>query len=288
MVEKKRDIGTGPHRSPVEVGIIGYGAIGQVVADAIIDGRAGCTALAAILCRDRGKHRGSGKRAVENPRVVFTDSPELFFKTPTHIVIEAAGQDALRRYGKQVLERGSDLLVTSIGAFTDSDFFQELIRSAENNDARLLLASGALPAVDWMSAAGLSEITTVEITQAKPVNSWRNTPAEEMFNLDDITDATCFFQGTAREAASRFPKSSNITAMLALSTAGMDSTKVKLVADPTSMQMRTLIRFEGVAGNLHIEWHGVPSKINPSTSADVPLAVIKAIRNLTSTVCYGV
>jgi len=123
MVGKNRDIGTGPHRSPVEVGIIGYGAIGQVVADAITDGRAGNTALAA---------------------------------------------------------------------------------------------------------------------------------------------------------------------MLALSTAGMDSTKVKLVPDPTSMQMRTLIRFEGVAGNLHIEWHGVPSKINPSTSADVPLAVIKAIRNLTSTVCYGV
>jgi aspartate dehydrogenase len=285
-VGKNRDVGTGA--PPLAVGIIGYGAIGQVVADAITDGRAGNTALAAVLCRDMAKHRGPGKRAVENPGVVFTDRPELFFKKPSDLVIEAAGQDALRRYGKQVLERGSDLLVTSIGAFTDSDFFQELIRKAENNNARLLLASGALPAVDWMSAAGLSKIQTVEITQEKPVNSWRNTPAEAMLDLDAVTDATCFFRGTAREAASRFPKSSNITAMLALSTSGMDGTKVKLVADPVSMQMRTLIRFEGAAGNLRIEWHGVPSEINPSTSADVPLAVIKAVRNLTSTVCYGV
>jgi aspartate dehydrogenase len=288
MVGKNQSTGTRPHRSPSAVGIIGYGAIGQVVADAITGGRAGNTTLAAIMCRDREKDRGPGKRAVENPNVVFTDNPELFFETPADIIIEAAGQDALRKFGKRVLEDGSDLLVTSIGAFTDSDFFQELIRSAEYNDARLLLASGALPGVDWMSAAGLSEITTVEITQTKPVNSWRNTPAEAMLNLDEVTDAICFFQGTARQAASRFPKSSNITAMLALSTAGMDRTEVKLVADPTRKQMCTLIRFEGVAGKLLIEWHGVPSILNPSTSADVPLAVIKAIRNLTSTVCYGV
>jgi hypothetical protein len=36
-----------------------------------------------------------------------------------------------------------------------------------------------------------------------------------------------------------------------------------------------------------VEWQGTPSRLNPSTSADVPLAVIKALRNLTGDVVMG-
>jgi aspartate dehydrogenase len=138
-----------------------------------------------------------------------------------------------------------------------------------------------------MGAAALSGDCSAVITQAKPVASWRGTPATEIVDLEKLTQATCFFAGTAREAASRFPKSSNITAMLALSTAGLDHTKVKLVADPTSSEMHSIIDFVSGVGKLRVEWEGLPSEINPKTSADVPLTVIKAIRNLTSTVCYG-
>jgi aspartate dehydrogenase len=138
-----------------------------------------------------------------------------------------------------------------------------------------------------MGAAALSGDCSAVITQAKPVASWRGTPAAEIVDLDKVTRSTCFFEGTAREAASRFPKSSNITAMLALCTAGLDHTRVKLIADPASSQMHTLIDFVSGVGKLRVEWEGVPSEINPKTSADVPLTVIKAIRNLTNTVCYG-
>jgi predicted dinucleotide-utilizing enzyme len=50
---------------------------------------------------------------------------------------------------------------------------------------------------------------------------------------------------------------------------------------------KELIEFDSPVGNLRIEWYGFPSKRNPSTSADVPFTVIKAIRNLTATVSYG-
>jgi aspartate dehydrogenase len=193
----------------------------------------------------------------------------------------------LRAFGLRALKQGWDLLVTSVGAFTNEDFFEELIQCAEAKGARVLLASGALPAVDWMTSAAPSGVQAVSITQIKPVKSWRETPAAELIDLENLEISTCFFEGSAREAASRFPKSSNITAMLALSTAGLDQTRVRLVADPDSPKMNTLIEFDSPVGNLRIEWYGFPSKRNPSTSADVPLTVIKAIRNLTSTVCYG-
>jgi aspartate dehydrogenase len=274
------------NRRPLGIGLIGYGAIGQVVAKAILEGRAGRANLKAVLCRDARKHRKTQDDPAEG-KPIFTDTHEKFFHGPFDLVIEAAGQDALRQYGNRILESGSNLLITSIGALTDDDFFSSLRERAEKQGARIFLISGALPAVDWMSAAALSGDCSAVISQAKPVASWRGTPAVEIVDLDRLTQSTCFFEGTARQAASRFPKSSNITAMLALATAGMDKTQVRLVADPNRSEMHTVIDFKSRAGSLQMEWTGVPSEINPKTSADVPLTVVKAIRNLTDTVCYG-
>lgn len=268
----------------LRVGLIGYGAIGSCVAEAIRTVKAGRTILTSVLCRDTSKYE---RAMADLSDVVFTDDPERFFTTPFDLVAEAAGKDALRSHGNRVLESGRDLLVTSIGAFTDDDFFQQLSTKAEERKVRLLLASGALPAVDWMHAVAPAGVRTVVVEQRKPVASWRGTQAEGLVDLDELDELVCFFRGSAREAASTFPKSSNIAAMLALSTAGMDATKVQLYADPVASEMHTTICFESNAGSLRVDWKGVPTEQNPSTSADVPLTVIKALRNLTSPVCYG-
>ena len=273
-------------RRPLAVGLIGYGAIGRAVAEAIEGGSAGNVMLNAILCRDLHKHRKDNPSSAY-VNLTFTDDPENFFGVPFDLAVEAAGQDALRQYGGRVLESGRHLLVTGIGALTDDACLGRLVESAAKSGARIFLISGALPAVDWMAAAALSGTCSAAITQGKPVASWRGTPAAEMIDLDGLNQPACFFEGTAREAASRFPKSSNITAMLGLATAGLDNTKVKLVADPTRSEMHTIIDFKSRVGNLRVEWNGVPSETNPKTSADVPFTVIKALRNLTGVVCYG-
>ena len=139
-----------------------------------------------------------------------------------------------------------------------------------------------------MSAASFSKVNHISIIQTKPVESWTNTAAEKFIDLCEIKTPTCFFEGTAREAANIFPKSSNITAMLALATIGMDNIKVKLIADPINPIMNTSIHFDSAVGELEINLKGVPSIENPSTSAEVPLSMIKTIRNISSTISYGV
>ena len=265
--------------SKYKIGLIGFGAIGKVLADAIVKGEAGEVELVAVL------------RQSESPAqldYLITNDEALFFNQEFDLVIEAAGQHALREYAERILDRQSDLLVTSMGALSDNEFQNTLIKSAQGNKVRVLLASGALPAVDWMTAvSGIGE-TRVSIRQEKPVDAWRGTAAEKIIDLDSLESAQCFFEGTAGEAASQFPKSSNITAMLALATVGMDATAVKLVADPTAEKMRTLISFASVLGDLEVVWHGIPTESNPRTSRDVAFTVIKAIRNLSSTMVVGV
>ncbi len=271
-----------------QVGLVGYGAIGRSVADALLDGRAGNASLAAVLVQDVNRYWGCLPFSSSPPRITFTDDVDTFFDCDFDLLVEAAGHAAVRQYARRGLEKGADVLVVSVGVFADGGFYRELRDLAEEKGRRILLASGALPAVDWMSGASLAGDCTVSITQTKPVASWVGTPAEDLLDLGRVSEPTCFFSGTARQAAARFVKSSNITAMLALSTTGLDETRVRLVADPARCSMHTLVEFDGAAGRLRVEWEGVPSESNPSTSADVPLSVIKAIRNLASPVCLGV
>lgn len=262
---------------PLAVGLIGYGAIGQAVASAIGAGRAGQTVLRAVLCRDPARH--DDRRC--------TNDVDAFLASDLDLLIEAAGQEPLRAYGERILRSGRSLLVTSIGAFADDALLTNLADIARSHQVRLYLASGALPAVDWMASAALAGPCTAAITQSKPVASWRGTAAESLAALDRLHAPSCFFEGSARDAARLFPKSSNITAMLAIITAGLDHTRVKLVADPCSDAMHTLIQFASAVGRIKVEWEGVPSVLNPKTSADVPLNVIKALRNLSDPVCFG-
>jgi aspartate dehydrogenase len=94
--------------------------------------------------------------------------------------------------------------------------------------------AGALPAVDWLSAASLAELESVVVEQIKPSNTWLNTPTEQSFDLMSLSSTTVIHEGPVREATALYPKNANVAAMFGLSTAGLDRTKVRLVADPTA------------------------------------------------------
>jgi aspartate dehydrogenase len=261
------------------IGLIGHGAIGKAVAEAIVGGRAGRCRLVKVLRR---------KDAAPSADYPVTHRPEEFLADSYDLVIEAAGQEALRELGEQILNAGADLLISSIGAFSDEGLLGTLIEGAIRNRVRLLLSGGALPAVDWMSAVSGGGPCMVSIRQEKPARSWQGTPAEELIDLSSVRGTERFFEGSARESAKRFPKSSNITAMLGLSTAGLDDTRVELVADAAAQMMRTEIVFQSAVGSLEVIWQGTPSAANPRTSTDVAFTIIKALRNLTSPVYFGV
>jgi aspartate dehydrogenase len=70
----------------------------------------------------------------------------------------------------------------------------------------------------------------------KSPKSWRGSYAEQLVDLDQVSEATVFFRGTAREAALKFPANANVAATIALAGLGMDETMVELTVDPKSIK----------------------------------------------------
>jgi aspartate dehydrogenase len=70
------------------------------------------------------------------------------------------------------LKAGRDFLITSIGVLTVDAFYAELVAVAESAGSQLMLASGTMPAVDWMSGASLAGAPVVMMTMCKPPRSW--------------------------------------------------------------------------------------------------------------------
>lgn len=62
-------------RTTCQVGLVGYGAIGKSVADALLDGRASNASPAAVLVRDVNKYWGCLQFSSSPPRITSADVP---------------------------------------------------------------------------------------------------------------------------------------------------------------------------------------------------------------------
>ena len=111
--------------STMRVGLIGLGAINTVVARMLcVDDKVENAALVAVLCRNVQNHV---EKSSWLPRdLQLTDSMDAFLTAGCDVVVEAAGQPAVREYGEVVLRSGAHFLVTSTGALADEEVQRRL------------------------------------------------------------------------------------------------------------------------------------------------------------------
>lgn len=181
-------------------------------------------------------------------------------------VIEMAGQAGLRAHIFDVIEKGLDIGVISVGTFAD-DYFTDKVRvEAKKYQARVQILSGAIAGIDGLASAKIAGIHSVVYQGRKNPRSWKGSHAEELVDLNEIIEATVFFRGNAREAATLFPANANVAATLALAGIGMENTQVELIADPDMACNQHKIFVTGNFGEMEIIMRGVPLKNNPKTS----------------------
>jgi aspartate dehydrogenase len=260
---------------PIFVTLIGFGAIGQAIHQrlsghpaiklaAIVVPPAECEAVQSIV--------GSGIAVTSR---VPSDAS---------LVLECAGHGAIHEHVIPALERGVECAMLSIGALAERGLPEKLEIAAKKGNAQLHLLSGAIGGIDAIAAAKIEGLDKVLYIGRKPPAGWRGSEAEKRINLDTISQATTFFEGSARQAAELFPKNSNVAATLALAGLGMDQTKARLIADPSIDENIHEIEVSGAFGHMTLSMRGKPLADNPRTSALTVLSALRFLNNKVSSI----
>jgi aspartate dehydrogenase len=266
----------------ITIGLIGFGAIGRAVAEAVVDGRAGRARLGAVLVRSPQKVEPG---ADERFGCRFFADAANFLDTRLDLVVEAAGHDAVRAYAEPILRADKDLMVVAIGAFADADLWERVTRLAHDRGRRLYLPSAGIAGLDAISSAALADLDEVTHFIRKPPAGLL--PPDEAEHVIQSGQPRELFAGPAREAAPRFPENVNVAAAVSLAGIGLDRTFVRVVADPSVSKNTHEVVAKGWFGELRILMQNIPSP-NPKTGRIVALSMVKAIRNLTAPVVVGV
>lgn len=249
----------------MHLGVIGLGTIGQALLERLT-GDSAPSRITALV-------RPGGAR----PGVV--DTVEDFIALRPDLVVECAGHVAVRQSVLPCLKAGIDVVVVSVGALAEPALEDALRAAACSGGARLILPSGAIGGIDLLAALAAGGDCTVHYTGTKPPNAWCGSPADDAVDLNALTVATTIFAGTAREAATAYPKNANVAATLALAGGGFDTTRVTLVADPAAPGNIHAYEVHSPLGSFAIRIENRPTFANARTSAATVLSVLRLIRN---------
>jgi aspartate dehydrogenase len=255
----------------LRIGFIGYGTAARQVAAGLRAGQAGEARLAAALVR----------RQPPEPLddILVTTDRARFLAEPLGLVVELAGQEAVRQHGEAVLRSGKDLMVISIGSLADDALYAALREAAEASGRRLLLPSGAIGGLDAISSAAVGGLDEVTLTTRKPPDALQTGTERDGALAGALTEPVLMYEGSARRAVQLFPANVNVAAALSLAGVGFDRTMVRIYADPAVTRNTHEVHARGWFGELRFTMMNIPTE-NPKTGRITGLSVLKAIRNL--------
>jgi aspartate dehydrogenase len=238
------------------VGLIGCGAIGTVLAEAIERKLVECREL-IVYDVDPAKAQKL-KAAIDFPVMIVDNIDELLAQKPM-VVVEAASQQAVKDYITKIVSSGTELIVMSTGALLDLNV----------NSSRIHFSSGAIGGLDALSSAALAGIDEVTLTSRK------NPKAFGIYN----TEQRVMYEGPAEEAARKFPREMNVAATLALTVKPV-KVKVRVISDPTVQRNTHEIHAKWRFGEMNLKFANDPHPDNPHTSALAAWAAIKLLQTL--------
>lgn len=244
--------------SELRVAVIGAGTIGSAVIEHLRVGAVPGAVFVGTLGRAGGVSALSDLLDLE-PRAV----------------VEAAGQDAVRDFGADVLAAGCDLYCLSVGAFADPELPVALLEAAATGGSRIVIPCGAAGGLDALAAAAVTGLDEVVVEQRKPAAA-----VLDAAEAQSLREPRVVFDGTAAEIVALYPRSTNVAAAVALAGIGFERTRARLVADPEAKANSVTLTASGPLGRITVLLENVPSA-NPRTSAVVASSVIAALRRST-------
>jgi aspartate dehydrogenase len=274
----------GANLSPVNICIIGCGAIGTTIARGVEN----MPQIDKVYLTDRSQECAT---MVQEKLSKVQYVPDIVpILGDIGLVVEAASQDAARYYIPLALSAGVDTLIMSVGVLQDEEFQEDAYQLANRGGARIYIPSGAVGGIDALGAASSEDIDKVTLTTTKPPTAFGPSPYLQSKGIDpeSLRVRTELFHGPAKDAVVHFPQNINVAATISLAGIGFEKTMVRIVCDPQVKTNEHRLQASGKFGELDMVTRNVPSPRNPKTSYLAALSAISAVRKITGSTWVGV
>ena len=260
----------------MRIGLIGGGNIGKFLLQSInIDGLLPGGKIVGLYTRNQqSAEQLAAQFDIEN----YSDIQSLI-QSNIDLVVEAATIEVVKDHAAAILKSGKDLVLSSVGALADVNFYQNLEGICRKSSTKIHLPSGAIGGLDVLKASkSIGELESVSIITRKPPQALPGAPADREHVM---------FEGTANEAIELFPKNINVSIILSLAGLGPNQTGVKIISDPMVRKNSHSIEATGSFGKLSLSVENDPMPNNPKTSYLAGLSVLSVLKNIDAVVKVG-
>ena len=253
----------------MKVGIIGCGAIANIITTSIVPEE---NDIDIAYFFDKDIERAENLASFADGVAVLNFEDML---NNVDLVLECASPASVKELAPIVLEKGIDMIVMSIGAFMDKEFYTDVLKIARDNNAKIHLPSGAVVGLDGIKAVakfGLKEVNLV--TRKSPKSLGKDIDCEEVL-----------FEGKASEAVKKFPLNINVAATISM--ACNRDIDVKIIVDPKVDRNVHEITAKGDFGEFKTTTMNYPCAANPKTSMLAALSAIRLLKSFNETISVG-
>lgn len=253
----------------MNVGIIGCGAIANIIATSIVPENNGIH-ITHFFDKDVERAENLASFAGGVATLELNDMLDN-----VDLVLECASPASVKEYAPQVLEKGRDMIIMSVGALMDEEFYCKIEKTAKENNVKIHLPSGAIVGLDGIKAVakfGLKEVSL--ITRKSPKSLGK-----------DIDNEEILFEGKASEAVKEFPLNINVAATISI--ACHRDIDVKIIVDPKVDRNVHEITAKGDFGEFKTTTMNYPCSANPKTSMLAALSAIRLLKSFNETISVG-
>ncbi|MDO5848934.1 MAG: aspartate dehydrogenase [Methanobrevibacter sp.] len=252
----------------MNVGIIGCGAIANIIVSHVI----GDNNINISHFFDNDVERAENLAEIAGGVAVLNFEDML---SDVDLILECASPDSVKEYATIALENGIDMIIMSIGAMMDKDFYSLALKIAEENGAHIHLPSGAVVGLDGLKAVANFNLDEVRlVTRKSPKSLGKLIDNEEVL-----------FEGKASEAVKEFPLNINVAATISL--ACNRDIDVKIIVDPKVDRNVHELTVKGDFGEFKTTTMNYPCAANPKTSMLAALSAIKLLKSFNETITVG-
>ena len=209
----------------MRLGLYGCGRLNKIVVDCYKKGL--LEGYEIVGCYSKTKeHRES---MANDLGIDACDSYEELINKDLDYIIEATNPLATKDVLEKTLCKGINVVLLSIGALADEDYYEYIKKICIKHNVKIHLASGAICGFQVLRTAGLMNMTKASLTNTKGPKALKKTTLyQENFETEEAT----VFDGTAYDAILNLPTGINVGVATALATMGVYNTGVKILSKP--------------------------------------------------------